>query len=369
MASRPARIGAVIGSIAAATVLTTTGPASAQDPGPAPGESSRAQALERDLGLSPAQAQAREASEAVAAQAEQTAQAQLGDRYAGSWYDADRGVLVVAVAGPATTAAVAQTETVSVQHTGAELDSAKEALDAAGSTAPDTVAGWHVDPEANQVVVTARDVAAAETFVAGSGAAPELVTVQYAPENPQPLADVVGGEAYIINNSSRCSVGFAVRGGFVTAGHCGARGARTTGPTGTFEGSSFPGNDYAWVSTPNDTPVGAVDNYAGGRVAVKGSTEAPIGSTICRSGSTTGWYCGTIQARNSTVNYAEGSVYGLIRTTVCAEPGDSGGSAISGNQAQGVTSGGSGNCSTGGTTYFQPVNEILSTYGLTLLTS
>jgi streptogrisin C len=39
---------------------------------------------------------------------------------------------------------------------------------------------------------------------------------------------------------------------------------------------------------------------------------------------------------------------------------------MSGTQAQGVTSGGSGNCSSGGTTYFQPVGEILSTYGLTL---
>ncbi len=33
-----------------------------------------------------------------------------------------------------------------------------------------------------------------------------------------------------------------------------------------------------------------------------------------------------------------------------------------------MTSGGSGNCSSGGTTYFQPVNEILSAYGLTLVT-
>ena len=69
------------------------------------------------------------------------------------------------------------------------------------------------------------------------------------------------------------------------------------------------------------------------------------------------------------MNYAEGSVTGLIRTTACAEPGDSGGSAITGNQAQGVTSGGSGSCRTGGTTYFQPVNEILQRYGLTLRTS
>jgi hypothetical protein len=58
----------------------------------------------------------------------------------------------------------------------------------------------------------------------------------------------------------------------------------------------------------------------------------------------------------------------VTRTSVCAEAGDSGGSFISVDQAQGVTSGGSGDCSTGGVTYFQPVNEILTTYGLSLVT-
>jgi len=62
--------------------------------------------------------------------------------------------------------------------------------------------------------------------------------------------------------------------------------------------------------------------------------------------------------------YSQGTVTGMIRTNVCAEPGDSGGSLVAGNGAQGVTSGGSGNCTVGGTTYFQPVNEILDTYGL-----
>jgi hypothetical protein len=54
---------------------------------------------------------------------------------------------------------------------------------------------------------------------------------------------------------------------------------------------------------------------------------------------------------------------------VCAEGGDSGGSFITGDQAQGVTSGGYGNCSSGGRTWFQPINEILRAYGLTLLTA
>ena len=71
-------------------------------------------------------------------------------------------------------------------------------------------------------------------------------------------------------------------------------------------------------------------------------------------------------ALNATVNYAEGTVSGLIRTNVCAEPGDSGGSLFAGGTALGLTSGGSGNCSTGGTTYFQPVTEALSRYGVSV---
>jgi len=106
-----------------------------------------------------------------------------------------------------------------------------------------------------------------------------------------------------------------------------------------------------------------------GGASVLGRTVAPVGSTVCRSGSTTGYRCGTVQALNQTACYSQGCVYQLTRTTACAEPGDSGGSFVSSTrQAQGMTSGGSGNCSFGGTTFFQPVNEPLSVYGLTLVT-
>ncbi len=188
--------------------------------------------------------------------------------------------------------------------------------------------------------------------VAAAGVPADAVAYEETTESPRPLIDVVGGNAYTIGGGSRCSVGFAVQGGFVTAGHCGSTGARTSGPAGTFRGSSFPGNDYAWVQVDaGNTTVGAVNNYAGGRVAVAGATQAPVGASVCRSGSTTGWHCGTVQAYNASVTYPQGTVTGLIRTTVCAEPGDSGGSLLAGNQAQGVTSGGSGNCRSGGTTY------------------
>jgi streptogrisin C len=113
-----------------------------------------------------------------------------------------------------------------------------------------------------------------------------------------------------------------------------------------------------------------VYNYANANVLVQGSNVAGIGASICRSGNTTGWRCGTLQATNITVNYSDGPVYGLSKTSACANPGDSGGSVISGNQAQGVTSGIAGGCdSSAPQTFFQPINPILSAYGLTLVTS
>jgi len=329
-----------------------------------------ASAMQRDLGLSQTQVTERLASEKQAASTEDSLRNELGNQFAGAWYDADRGRLHVASTDAASAAKIrsAGADATTVDRSSAELDAVMKRLDGLRDSAPDAVPGWYVDVEANQVVVQDNGSPdAAEAFVAQADVPADAVTIAKSPENPQPLS-VVGGNAYYINNSSRCSVGFAVNGGFISAGHCGTRGSSTTSPTGTFAASSFPGNDFSYVRT-NDTGYGVVNDYAGGTVAVRGSSAAPIGSSICRSGSTTGWQCGTILARNSTVNYSEGGVYGLIRTNACAEGGDSGGSALSGNQAQGVTSGGSGDCTYGGTTYFQPVNEILSAYGLSLKTS
>jgi streptogrisin D len=64
------------------------------------------------------------------------------------------------------------------------------------------------------------------------------------------------------------------------------------------------------------------------------------------------------------VNYGDGDVVdGLIRTDVCAEPGDSGGSLFSGGSAVGLDSGGSGAGTSGEETFFQPVTETLPATG------
>ena len=188
---------------------------------------------------------------------------------------------------------------------------------------------------------------------------------------------IAGGDA-IYGGQYRCSLGFNVRSGstyyFLTAGHCGniasswySNSAKTT-LLGSTYGSSFPGNDYAIVkySTSYTNHPGTVDLYNGSSQDITSAGNASVGQAVKRSGSTTGVHSGSVTATNATVNYAEGSVSGLIRTNVCAEGGDSGGALFAGTVALGLTSGGSGNCSSGGTTYFQPVTEVLSRYGVSV---
>ncbi|WP_049557944.1 S1 family peptidase [Nonomuraea sp. SBT364] len=330
-------------------------------------------ALERDLGLTEQQVVTRLANEQRAAAVETALTASLGDSYGGAWLNADASKLMVATTDSAAKPAIeAQgAEPVVVTRTLAQLNETKAKLDQAPRKARTGASLWYVDVTTNSVVVLAAQLEAAEALAAAAGVDRSAVQVAVSAERPQPYMDIIGGSPFYIGGS-RCSVGFAVtRGstpGFVTAGHCGRAGARTSNPTGTFQGSSFPGNDYAWVAAPGHNPTPYVRGAGGSLVTVRGSTQASVGSSICRSGSTTGWRCGTIQQHNASVTYPQGTVSGLTRTSACAQPGDSGGSFISGSQAQGVTSGGSGNCSVGGTTYHQPVNEILSRYGLTLRT-
>ncbi|MFF2324946.1 MULTISPECIES: S1 family peptidase [unclassified Streptomyces] len=335
-------------------------------------------AMRRDLGLTERQARERLAAEKTATAVQSKAERAAGSSYAGSWFEPATGKLAVAVNDPKSAEAVeaAGASVRLVSHSARQLDATKAQLDKL--SAPEGVSSWHVDPKANRVVVNVVASAADDNDVRkfverAQKAGPVLV--ERTPEAPRTFsAGTVGGDPYYTGNV-RCSIGFSVYGGFVTAGHCGQAGAGVSGwdgsAIGNFQGSSFPGDDYAWVSVGNGwwtVPVvlgwGTVSDQL-----VRGSAEAPVGASICRSGSTSHWHCGNVLAKNETVNYSQGAVYQMTKTSVCAEPGDSGGSFISGDQAQGVTSGGWGNCSSGGETWHQPINEILNRYGLTLHTA
>jgi streptogrisin C len=347
-------------------------------------------AMERDLHLGSAQAKALPAKELAAGRTERDLRAALGTRFGGAWLTAGAATLVVAVTDPASADRVraAGAEPKVVKHSEGDLTAVKSTLDKAARPPSGAVSGWYVDTVTNSVVVQARPdaVAAAAEFVKASGADPGVVRVSVSADTPRtveraPLG-IYGGDRFTVPEGY-CSLGFTVGSyvqhlnGWITAGHCGRTGDAATmgyGATGTFRGSVFPGNDYAWVSHDNYDfdygPFGmpAVYNYqSDDGVRVEGLQEAPVGASICRSGFTSGWRCGTIQAKNETVNYLQGTVSGLTRTSACAEPGDSGGPYMSGGQAQGVTSGGSGNCTFGGTTFFQPINPILRAYQLKLM--
>lgn len=339
-------------------------------------------AMKRDLGLDAEQAHARVARDLKATEVIEQLRTSAGSSFGGAWLV--DGELNVAVTDDALTAEVASAgaKALVVDTPLSKLEDAQKELDkidlesVTKRSAGTGIAAYYVDIAANKLVIEALadSTEQAAELAKKVGLAEGEYEVKTVGELPSTFATVRGGDAYFINRGGRCSVGFSVTTGFVTAGHCGSSGDTTQYLTasganiGTFSGSSFPGNDYAFVrAATGNTYAGLVNNYAGGTVRVTGSTASAVGAAICRSGSTTGVYCGTVRAIGASVSYAEGRVTGLTQTNVCAEPGDSGGSWYSGTQAQGVTSGGSGNCRSGGVTYFQPVNEILSAYGLTLV--
>ncbi|MET8077587.1 carbohydrate-binding protein [Streptomyces sp. NPDC005303] len=394
MAHRHVSAGCAALTVLGALVLTGLPAAAAVEP-PAPTPASSAaetlgadspapvvlRAMERDLRLTEAQARTRLVNEAEAGTRAGRLHNALGKRFAGAWVSgATSADLTVASTDVADTPAIEAVgaRAVVVKTPLADLKTAKTKLDRSVTGQGLDTPVRYIDVRTNRVTVQATSRAAADTLIKAAGVDSALVDVEVTADQPRTLYDIRGGDAFYIDDTARCSVGFGVtkgaQQGFATAGHCGKAGARTDGynqvAQGTFQASVFPGQDMAWVGVNSDwTATPAVKGEGGQDVQTAGSVQALTGAAVCRSGSTTGWHCGTIEQHDTSVNYAEGTVNGVTRTTVCAEPGDSGGSFISGVQAQGVTSGGSGDCTSGGTTFYQPINPLLSTYGLTLSTS
>jgi streptogrisin C len=394
MVHRHASAGCAALTLLSALVLTALPAAAAVEP-PAPTTAPSAaetlganrpspavlRALKRDLRLTEDQARTRLVNEAEAGTRAGRLQNALGKRFAGAWVSgATSADLTVATTDAADSPAIEAggARAVVVRTPLQALKSAKAKLDAAVTGEALDTPVRYIDVRTNRVTVQAKSRAAANTLIAAAGVDSAIVDVKVSADQPRALYDIRGGDAFYIDGTARCSVGFGVtkgtQQGFATAGHCGKAGSKTTGynqvAQGTFQASVFPGKDMAWVGVNSDwTATPAVVGEGGQEVQTAGSVQALTGAAVCRSGSTTGWHCGTIEQHDTSVTYAEGTIDGVTRTTVCAEPGDSGGSYISGAQAQGVTSGGSGDCTSGGTTFYQPINPVLSTYGLTLRTS
>ncbi|MEU7107122.1 S1 family peptidase [Streptomyces sp. NPDC046215] len=259
--------------------------------------------------------------------------------------------------------------------TAAQLTAASAAVRSAD--VPGTA--WMVDQKTGSLLVSADStVSAAEIARIRAAAGPDAGVLRIE-RVPGTFTKYLRGGDAVYATSWRCSVGFNVRSGstyyFLTAGHCTegkppyyADSGRATS-VGPSTGTSFPGNDYGIVKYTNTSLAhpSEVNLYNGSSQKITAAADPTVGQSVQRSGSTTGLKSGKVTALNATVNYGNGDVVtGLIRTTVCAEPGDSGGALFAGSTALGLTSGGSGNCRSGGTTFFQPVVEAMKAYGVTL---
>ncbi len=284
------------------------------------------------------------------------------------------GALLSVGMGLPASAASASPEPISSAQRLLALQGLMAVLDSRSGSVPNSVTGWYVDPASNSVVVLATDDAAARTFAAGQ----RHVRIEHVDARPRLLADLRGGDTITTSVGGRCSVGFNAISGhtryIITAGHCTKLGGTWSGPGGTAIGpvakTTFPGHDFGLVEVTSAAWEQTHDvDSDHGYLNVAGDAPAAVGDQVCLSGSTSGYHCGKVVAVGETVNYGDGDVVnGLTRTDMCAEAGDSGGSIMSGSQAQGTLSGGSGGCLLGGQTYFQPIQQVLSTYGLTLIT-
>jgi streptogrisin D len=312
---------------------------------------------------------------AGAASADRIASA-LGARGAGAYLGAS-GALTVNVTDAAAQVRAAGATPRLVSRSLQRLERVKAALDAA-KRAP-AGSSWGVDLPSNTVVVSLPAGGGAGTAALLARARSFGAAVRVERTAAVHTQAFYGGQA-IYRARSRCSAGFNTRSGsgrnyVLTAGHCANLGGTWTASGGQTIGqvaaSSFPGNDFGAVRISNpaalDPRGGVLDN--GALRDITGASRVLVGSTACKTGSTTGTTCGQVQAYDVTVNYAEGTVYGLTRTNICTQPGDSGGPLFASSQAQGITSGGTiGGCNpTTFRSFFQPADEALGVYGLTLL--
>ena len=271
---------------------------------------------------------------------------------------------LIGLLAPATAAPAGAVE--SDDPTDAELAELSEAVE---ETDVDGVA-WYTDEANGEVVVTAdASVSAAEQNLVRRAADDEVdaLTIKRVSGVFEPLRAGYPGSA-IYGRGFRCTQGFNVRNGtkyyFITAGHCAkkvpywhAKSSRGK-VIGRTVVAPYPNKDYALVRYDRQwthRPGGY--RWAKPRVA----------QAVTRDGSTTGTRSGRITAVGVTVRYGSGAtVRGLIQTTVCSEPGDSGGPLYRGSRAFGILSGGAGGCPGTGPTFYQPVGKILQAHGLRL---
>ena len=314
-------------------------------------------ALQRDLHLTAKEVKEQGALQTRAIKLDGELQATLGSAYAGSVYDAKSGKLVAMVSDSKQLAKARAlgAKVKLVKHSKAELERIKTALDAAAGTARTVrqaspqrhrpnrgLIAWYVDAASNTVHVTVKKDQAT-TAKASLEKYGDAVTIEQTELEPTATADYMQGGDEIRTNG-RCSAGFNLRnpatgqGFLLTAGHCVTPGTTVRGQNdvvfGTVLESRFGLADDALVRNDNpgfwlQGPWVDTNPSNGSAVHVAGWTDPPQFTSMCKSGITTKWTCGTILAKNESVFVSGVLVRGLTRNSACAEQGDSGGANLS----------------------------------------
>jgi alpha-lytic protease prodomain-containing protein len=340
----------VVTAVVAALGVVPAAPAGAQGLSSSPdrsaeqaqGRATLREALERDLGLAGAELDELLAASARATVLDARLREELGDGYAGSWFDRSTGSLTVAVTdrGTASVARAAGAAAVLAGRSEHDLAAIRDELTGRVKADPDTWApavSWGVDVRANQVLVTVRtgQAGSVQPLLAEYGDAVRIEETAGEPTlTAPPDAFLDGGEPLDTNGGPACSFSFNVRSTttadrfVLTAAHCGTPG--TIGfsygvAIGPFTGS-WPAFGDALVR--KDNPFWAQGPWVWtwpGFVVLGGWTDAPIGTPICKSGRATGWTCGIITAKSV---FLPGMVVGFTQHTACVEPGDSGGATV-----------------------------------------
>jgi alpha-lytic protease prodomain-containing protein/trypsin len=309
-----------------------------------------------------------------------------GARTAGVYVDA-QGQVVVTVTDEAAAATVRASGGVAqiVSRSADYLNAVTATLDRS-AVIPGT--SWGVDPRTNQVsveydgAVTDVDLARLTSVTGRYGAA---VRVEKVPGRLRPTAGSTAGGMAIQTAGTQewtCSLGFNVRSKttgvryFLTAGHCAAHSSDwERGSDGEYlgrvESYSYPGNDYAAVryNADNVTAYGTI-LLNGEQKQISSSGNPTDGESVQRVGTKSVDLVGQVLQTSTTVNYDDGSrLTGMIKTSLCAKEGDSGGPLFDGTVALGITSGGTmldqpcNSSVSDRRSYYQPVQEALDHYG------
>lgn len=339
-------------------------------------------AIQRDLGLSPEQYLAKaEAGQKLVAFANDL-RTRFPDTFAGAWLDPSGAPLIGLAEGP--DAAAAREAVESAGYTVKDLPNSERTLQDQLSKANEwigklpaplagLVSGAAVDVVNNNLVLRVADTLDVgglqlPDFLQGAVVALQPALGSVAPQvvdnGGAPADAMFGGDSYAAENAAgafRCSLGFNGTDGSgrtvnISAGHCdpnrtggGASqvfqmtGDGVFGPRiGYFARTNLEGHDFSIIRIDDGAAYRFQNNLVRvpGRspLHITGTADPVVGAPVCKSGLTTGFTCGNINAVNQTVDVGSRTLTNGFSANICALQGDSGGTVVTGDRALGISS-------------------------------